>query len=127
MKSRFAFIKILLIILVILALALGAYLGTTMFIKPATDDATESVITEIVTSNLSEDEAKKVNQAIAKMSDDDKETAKEIVSRSLEAKDVPKLAKYYREGNTEKLIDYANEHMTSEDRDKLMELYLKYA
>ncbi len=69
----------------------------------------------------------KVREAIANMSEEDKETISKIVEEHMDAETVSEVMEYVNENDKEGLIEYATENLSQEEIIELMGIYYKYA
>lgn len=119
------------VILLILLLAAGVVLYQTVW-KKAEDKALSAVTEEIVgqqgeTLDSQDPAAASTAQKIlSSMSESDKNRIMKIILKNTSASDRLKLLKYYRNGDTEALKNYALNNLSDEDLKTIYQIYGKY-
>ena len=113
-------------IVIIGVIALIIYLGSGFVKKKVEDKAAEVIVNQMAASDTTLPDGKSAKDVYDSMSNEDKEKVQAIVDDHLDAKTASDIQSYVTSGDTEGLKDYAEQNLSDEEQQELLEMYNKY-
>ncbi len=114
-------LRILIILVTILLIILSISLIIKTFVIPnVKHEVAKVLIDKYIDSNS------QASDLINQMSDEDIAIVEEIIDNSVDYSDIPTLSQYAIDNDIDNLIEYADENISDEDKQKLYILYEKY-
>lgn len=114
-------LRILIILVTILLIILSISLVIKTFVIPnVKHEVAKVLIDKYIDSNS------QASDLINQMSDEDIAIVEEIIDNSVDYSDIPTLSQYAIDNDIDNLIEYADENISDEDKQKLYILYEKY-
>ena len=91
------------------------------------EKAAETTYEKVIESATSDNsaESRKIKEAADSLSDSDKAAVSKIIKKHITASTAAKLLKYYKDGDYDKLKEFAQENLSDEEMAQLYEIYQK--
>lgn len=94
--------------------------------KSTANPVKKAIVSEAVDQYIEKSDGK-VKEIAESMSEEDKDTVTEIIANNVELEDIPEVQSYISSGDTQGLMEYAQENLSADEQAQLAELMLKYA
>lgn len=114
-------------LIIVLILVICGFAAKYFIYDPAMEKAAETTYEKVIESATSDNstESRKIKEAADSLSDSDKAAVSKIIKKHITASTAAKLLKYYKDGDYDKLKEFAQENLSDEEMAQLYEIYQK--
>ncbi|MCR5155951.1 MAG: hypothetical protein K6C96_04660 [Butyrivibrio sp.] len=87
---------------------------------------TKAIVSKTLDTYIENTDNEKVKEIAESMTDEDMDTVTEIIANNVNVEDIPEVQSYISNGDTQGMLDYANENLSEEEAQQLKEIMSKY-